>query len=292
MNFRLSGGIQYLSHFYNATAGRYMLSAAVVRADMWDCELVKDYAANCKWSPFPTERKPNHMHPVPLFRFAHSIVDTNIHYPRYIPDSAINLWRNTPPLYEADFDDDINYDEIAINTTMVMFPDDIVDMTWDQVYEYRRGLPLNMTIDTDELNDPDGSYQAGSDRILGADYNGRSSSLHYQPYAMAETPEQSTWWLPQAASSLNTSRGLFNHRLRRVGSAVLVMPTIAISVQSTAVVGGRSGDHYFDDWMSIRLLFCLIPTDPSYRDESIAKHKGMAFRARSGYSAMLGRLSF
>ena len=35
---------------------------------------------------------------------------------------------------------------------------------------------------------------------------------------MADTPTNTTWWLPQAASSLNITRPLLNFRLRRVYS--------------------------------------------------------------------------
>jgi hypothetical protein len=68
---------------------------------------------------------------------------------------------------------------------------------------------------------------------------------------MAETPENSTWWLPQATSSRNTSRGLFNHRLRRVQSTVLMLPTEDRTIMKSVVIGGRSGDLYFDDWIVV-----------------------------------------
>ena len=84
-------------------------------------------------------------------------------------------------------------------------------------------MPLSFVLDEAELNGPS-PYTLGSEWVVSR-YSyamtrweqPQASTAHFQPLAFADTPAQSTPWVYQAASSLNTTRPLFNFPLQRFG---------------------------------------------------------------------------
>jgi hypothetical protein len=156
----------------------------------------------------------------------------------------------------------------------------------------RRNLSLSYTVYEDELRN--GSYAFGMDWVIGYqmaqpplfayDYLGHNEgrpaalSAHPQAWSLAGTPQEGSDWLPQAASSLNTTRGLFRFRLRRVdhsmsnalrrrGTGAIGAPAALLQDTVTQISGGHSGSAFFSDWMDVNDLRCLLPDDPSYFQE-------------------------
>ena len=194
---------------------------------------------------------------------------------RYSQES-LRQWRNTPPVLDSLVRN--NRAELAINRTILISQPSSppwTDNTTFALYEA-------------ELNDPDGWYVNGAPYTQffqnGFYYSSTTySTIHYQPTALASHPNESTWFMPTAASSRNTSRPLFNFPLARHSHASTqlvilkhIMPVIwwqpfeltpPIAGQPIGIAfisGGRTGDVYHSDILQSHPPRCLPPIDPSF----------------------------
>ena len=156
---------------------------------------------------------------------------------------------------------DVNWNEVPTNVTAVFSPTGgaIAALTlnrtlwnsyawWEQLRsQLRLGLPTNTTLTEAELNDSNSDYQLGSDWVhsylnqishtiweeegietLFGDYT--ASTLHPQPYAFVDHPDQSNWFCPtggllshymQTSAQLSTAAAPpSNHRHHRRPSRV------------------------------------------------------------------------
>ena len=176
----------------------------------------------------------------------------------------LDQWRRTRPLVDTP---DSDMQQLAINLTLLTL---LIDGD-------RLQLPLNATLDEGELNDPQGPYQLGSDwmtafvKVLNRDAMG---VIYPQPRAVADSPTDASWFVPQAASSFNTSRPQLNFALRRHShrSSRATWPEWRLDPDDLGLFelwtlsGGRSGATYFNDVISVQPTLCLPPVDPSFWD--------------------------
>ena len=143
----------------------------------------------------------------------------------------------------------------------------------DELMAARRQLPLSVLLDEAELNG-ESPYRLGSDWMQSRwQYDSQSTwgwnfpyatTVHHQPLAFANTPEQSTIWVRQAASSLNTTRPHFNFPMRRLGHGSHLYSMYGWYGQ-VVISGGRTGELYYNDWIELGSQKCFSVTDPSYR---------------------------
>ena len=203
-----------------------------------------------------------------------------------IPRAAIQTWLQTLPLLDDLLDADLDASELAVNISVVAALNAVLaQSSWglSMIMDARLQMPLAVSMAEDELNDPAGAYVLGSDWVVGyldwINRLGASSTLHRQRLAFASTPAEASWTVPQAASSLHSSRPLFNFALPRLQHRQLslsntlysVRPQDAVADSSwatgtavTIVSGGESGGVQNSDWIVRTPPRCLPPTDPSY----------------------------
>ena len=189
----------------------------------------------------------------------------------YTSRAFLEQYRTTLPVLAAGID--TNLAELAVNLTMVkaLVYGDIE--RWHQ----RTDLPDNTTLGEEEVNDPLGDYLQGgawqqwSVAFARRVHVGLYYTLHYQPTALADDPEHASFYLPQAASSLNTSRPALNLPLRRLDGR-----STHHSPQPVVVSGGHSGATYYNDvieylyapdmlYGSPISTICWPGDDPSFR---------------------------
>jgi hypothetical protein len=184
-------------------------------------------------------------------------------------DGFIRSWLSAlPPLDQQE--SEVDYTELAINVTLV-----------HSLYRLpangaRAGLPLSLSMTAAELADPYGNYELGSEwsQVLPSVFS-PISTFHHQPLAFAAEPGNSSWFVPQAASSANTTRPLLNFSLRRHSHRYSRWLDYAwvpcgdagpcfldYSLGSTS--GGRSGSVFYNDWITTHQGRCLPPVDPSF----------------------------
>ena len=111
------------------------------------------------------------------------------------------------------------------------------------------------------------------------------STFHHLPFAFANHPDNSSWFVQQAASSMNTTRPQFNFDLRRRSHRVHNSGYNQVGIEGTSVKrgnggtapkslhlwssyygGGRSGNMFYSDWIIMHVVRRLPPVDPSFAD--------------------------
>ena len=152
-------------------------------------------------------------------------------------------------------------------------------------------LPLSFLVHETELNDPQGDYQSGSEWMQSATGISLDSlscaTLHHQPQSIALTGGDSSPFIPQATSSLNTSRPFHRFSPRRIDAAgasewtTLDAGRLAVygdfddykggysDLIMSVVSGGRTVSaegsvEFKSDWVLQHAPRCFQPTDPSY----------------------------
>ena len=219
----------------NSTA---RITAVTLFADVWRCTVL-DTAASCNWTSWHTlaPSAGGHIDMHDIASTSDTVAPLNW-WGGYTSRSFIEQFRNTLPTLADDFD--VNLAELAVNLTMtISYPS-------SDTVESRSGLPVNTTLSEAEVNDAEGDYVLGSawqQWAMEYDHKGLAFTLHEQPYAFADQPSNASLYVPQAASSLNTSRPALNFPLRRVDgrSSGRSFPAQVI------VTGGRSGATYYND---------------------------------------------
>ena len=292
------GGVRYRS-IRTLPSGLARLTAVDLFADIWLClPSANRSSPSCFWDssvpyaslPLPVAQLPYS----PFMPFSWDAVSFPLWGGIGARDSYAE-WQRTPPLLEQDAERlHVRYNMSALpsNLSFVYSPAWPFQRTLANVTAGRGNLSLSATLDEDEINDPAGYYSLGTPWLIANlrsemgdaarwDYSyPRTSlfSLQQQPNAMALQPSESTWFLPQAASSLNTTRPLFNFPLARLShrASVAVIRTQSFTQNSEqpglfdwigdrmSVGGGRSGSTYSSDWITVHQPRCLPPTDPSF----------------------------
>ena len=282
----LVGGLRVLAHSVDALSGVARLTRVELFADVWQCSFMEEsnsteafnVSSSCVWGTslhFPSNSTTDSA-PLPVTGAPHmgaiggvggvriggaTSVEGISAFRQLLPGN----WMDPNPLGTA------NLSELAINATMILSPQmEPYPTLLTEVMQARGFLPLSQVLGEAELNGPS-PYTLGSDYVvthLYADRKARqtllhTSTVHHQPWAMADTAEMSTWFTPQAASSLNTSRPRFNFPLRRLGHGS--------SLRSHWTVwgwqflsGGRSGEVYNNDWIRLYGARCSHPADHAY----------------------------
>ena len=276
---QLVGGIRHVSVSRTSTNGT-RLTASELTADIWSC-----FGAPYSCTAFGFNTNPPNgtavaplSAPLPTAAAPTSISNSD-YYERLftfggvIPGAAIEQWRRTRPIVDSEIEN-VEWSEVAANITMLSAASAATDPT--VVMEARMGLPLSDVMDEHELNDPDGNYVRGagwasSYFVLQSFFGFDVVTLHERPRAYADSPADSSWWTPMAASSAATRRPLHNFDLRRRDHVATYDPSRLLDVgpgsaapAATWTSGGRSGGQYFNDVILSISPPCLSPTDPSY----------------------------
>ena len=182
----------------------------------------------------------------------------------------LELWQRTAPRVDVPMDEGQQPLTSNITTTLtgLLFVGSAAEIR--EVMDGRLQLPLNVMLDEAELTDPRGVWQLGSDWVTTvsatvAMYN----TLHHQTRAFADAPSDATWYTPQAASSLNTSRPVHNFVLQRHSQRSMSHSSQVVSASYSrwwlqAMTGGRRGDEFFHDLVMFDTPGCLLPIDPSF----------------------------
>ena len=294
----LAGGIRY-TNVTRVGEGQARLLQAELSADVWGCFVNTSTPLpwRCSWSQYDDEGATTFGSSLPspsaggvdsmdvLSPFQGPDSYENIAFGGWRPPSFLQRWSRTRPLLDDDaVPEEYDWSEVAFNVTMVRDGRrDDRNRTVAQLMANRAGLPLTAVLSEEELNDEAGVYVMGSEWTSIAtppqlDVDGvMVSTLHHQPTAFASHPNQSTVYVPQAASSLNTSRPHLNFPLRRhshrhatliplqliktgAGSGIL------FRVFNTYHTGGQSGSRFYNDVMLTVKPRCLPPIDPSFRN--------------------------
>ena len=186
--------------------------------------------------------------------------------------AAVAAWTATLPVLDDD-GGDVDLREMAANISLLLSPYFGRPAQSEQdVMAARHNLSLVYRLHEDELSDPLAPFNLGSDHVVAhfqADMRHlpllqQVSTVHNQPFAFADSPANaSSWYSPQAASSLNTTRPLFNFRLRRIGHGMSLRSYWSLWGWQI-ISGGRSGDAYSNDWIRLSSTRCAPPDDPAY----------------------------
>jgi hypothetical protein len=193
--------------------------------------------------------------------------------------ASVVQWQQTWPRLDADaLSEEYNITQIPFNVSMVSsFPLESPNVKSNfseaELMAARAGLPLNVTLSEEELNAVDGVYSLGSHwlsfrlRLTSTSYPEliMTSTFHPQPFAFAEHPDNASAWIPQAASSLNTSRPLLNFATRRHSHRMDGLDKQAVTSTGRRLdsfvwlTGGQSGSTFFSDCIEIHSTRCLPP---------------------------------
>ena len=183
---------------------------------------------------------------------------------------------------------EVDWSLLAVNTsvlvlrlrTVLTINDSRVaqDPSSDDLLRAARGLPHSTTMEYQELYAPDSPYQYGMDWLFSyapqQDLCPGLVAVHPQRFAFADEPHQSTPFLYQAASSANTTRPQLNFELRRLGSGRGGQYEIAADGDNLWIAGsgspnwiyisgGRSGQVFSNDYITLEEGYCVEPMDPS-----------------------------
>ena len=289
LNFPLVGGMRVLQFSSNSSGSR--LQRVEVFADVWGCFLHSLFEG-CRWGQFMQEEGQGvaATTSVPLPTALAAARPVRNRFPQAGPSiggftsrEAAKAWLLLRTQARLDGDDSA----LPVNVTLLVRPTLDFPLTADDVANQRGGLPMAFTLEEDELNDAQGDYQLGTSWLQshgswmqrddltgsGSRFKFFATSLHWQPASLAVGPEDASWWLPQPASSLNTTRPLFSFPLRRLEHASDSWnnrfrnssdSSLTFVISETVVSGGRSGQSFLSDWLSVHELRCLPPNDPSF----------------------------
>ena len=235
-----------------------------------------------------------------------AMIPESINIGGFVPAAAVKQLEETVPGY-IDWEPYPDISRVFLNVSAILqvAPYSLDDMgqnprmkfevNWTVVDRLRLGLPLDVLVSAEELNDPQGAYQLGSDvfqayqswetyTLGGGAYRLEREYLrttaHKQPTAFVNDPQQSTPFVPLAASASNTSRSQFNFRLRRMQPRIVKklqqmrygwwgMREGQGAPQPSSIIvtsGGYSGQTYYNDWIVSHGAHCLPPSDPSFAD--------------------------
>ena len=289
----ISGGIRHLSIGRASKGGSdiTVLTASELFADVWRCAK-SPRNDSCTFGPFPISSLP-----VPA---VNGLVPrlgnlwggfTSQSFGGQMSAASFSQWLSTPP----PIDDSVLIDlhELAINITLITSASrqsTLDNDTFSAMWNGRQHLPLHVTLTEAELNDPTGFYQVGAPwsttvsdyhLLTHADFVYQTSyraTLYPQSQPFASHPNQSTWFVPLATSSLNSTRPSFTFLLSRHShrDAVFYRETFFQTdpndgwlwppVPTTYISGGQSGITYCNDFITVFESLCLPPVDPSFRD--------------------------
>ena len=160
--------------------------------------------------PLPTAAAPT---PMPALSFG-----------GVMPAASIEQWRNTRPLLDPQLVD-VEWSEVRANVTLSRSFDtfDLATLMND-----RFQMPLDVAMNDSELNDRHGNYVRGTGWAVGYSgwfgYELGIATVHKRARAFADSPTDSSWWTPMAASSAATRRPLHNFDLRRRDHVTAVDP--------------------------------------------------------------------
>ena len=302
----LSGGVRHAALAWDAV-GRPRLSVSEVFADVWSrqCSFLKLFSSRPLCDFVPSNRTASEVSgysvfpvaalPVPLSDADSPLSLAVVGNPvRWLSTavggrtsaSALQRWRDTRPpiaVYGADLH------ELRINLTMTDHPafgtrgqNDSREaaVQFELLLQGRMQLPLSARVDEEELNDPAGAFQLGSEWVsasIADQGDGVAVTFHRQPRAFADSPDDSSWFVPQAASSANTSRPQLNFALRRhshrqtrlyqvrfIPVSLLPFDLRVAFMGVELITGGRSGQTFFNDVVVHPAPRCLPPVDPAY----------------------------
>jgi hypothetical protein len=243
---------------------RLQLAHTEVMGDVWRCyvQSLTWEDIKCDWKNNP-ESPPTPWYALPLPTGMGHESSSALWGGRVSP-SSIRLWLSTRPHVDSGIRTD--WAQVLVNVTAG-------PASWQ--LETRGGLPLAVNWTAEELNDELDSWQKGSNWTT-TDLLTSRYGFHHQPYAFATKVEEASLFLPQPCSSVNTSRPALNFGLQRHSyssystadrkfhydkNGTLLASTTG-QIQTTA--GGRSGETFFNDWITQHDGRCLHPHDPSY----------------------------
>ena len=305
----LTGGIRFFEHRLHPQNGTARLTRAEVYADVYSCTLITpEYDSSpldCDWShssPLanlsrPPPYTPTGSLPLPTAFSAqapHPFAPNNwlIRFGGASCEEAMRLWLSTPPIGVQDSLVPVDWTAAPANVTLMLQPLFVPGMPEPlqrDMRPLRFHMPLIFTLTEEELNDDHSVYNRGTPAVMThllptdvSKLQPHITTLHLQPQQMVQTPDDSTWAVPQAASALNSTRPSFAFSMQRKGHSQ------ERSFAVTYITGGHSGGLYYNDWVSFTAQGCLWPMDPSYR--SLLGPLGKVV-LRNGNTYVLQRLS-
>ena len=289
----LSGGIRYTG-LRRVSEGRARLAAADLSAEVWTCwpNTTAPQPWSCEWSLTGVGEPTWYQSLAVPSAGGVDGMQANVWglildlragdlraFGGWKSESAIQRWLNTRPRWaQSAFPAAIDWSEVRVNMTLLRNPAQLLEPRPASlmVDVLRQGQPVNASLSEAELNDPEGMYALGSAwtsiAMPGQYVFASFTTLHHQPHSIALSPAESTWFVPQAASSLNTSRPHFRFSLLRHSHRTTFLPIFPLQTTATeylahtSLSGGQSGSTYFNDWMTSQRSRCLPPMDPSYLD--------------------------
>jgi hypothetical protein len=292
----LIGGLRHLSIKRNATASpaSARLLDTELSAEIWECEspqaIINERPAfDCLWSKINNSRNPSGAIAAPTaagadqaLQVEHNIwlpADQSMSFGGITSEAFIEQWKTTPPKLDESIE--TSYLELEINITVVTWSSSVlVPVSMDDILSGRQWLPLNFSMSESELNDLNGNYVLGSDWMTMSTlpWEGfvASSTFHQQKTSLVVDPQNSTWFVPQARPSVNTTRPRFSfplrrhsHRSGRYATHIILSRVgfdLSTPVTSVFVSGGRSGEEFYNDFILQQMARCLPPIDPSFFD--------------------------
>ena len=189
---------------------------------------------------------------------------------------SIAAWLSTLPLPAQNDDPTYTADVslIPLNVSVIISRYDAqAAQSLADVMDARYSLDLEWPLSESELNDPYSSWNVGSDWVQAHWWVDQFwkpagptvTSAHLQPWFQADTPGDATPYLPQAASSLNTTRPLLQFRLARIGHGQS-LNSYWTRWGTSVISGGRRGEaEYTSDWITMGQARCAPPDVPAYR---------------------------
>ena len=300
-SFTVQGGMRILSHTVNASTQVARLTAVEMYADAYTCLYLPppwtghEIGPPCAvWIQSDNQSAPAAVTasvPVPAVLSGISdsfsgTLSTTVVGGRS-SRAAAQSWLNTaPPLFV--FNNTVTRSELVANVTSITQPGlrltgggkSLSGASDVGISLSRFGLPLSYMLDEDELNDPEAAFNAGTAWVVTHAYRYYAqypvlSTAHPQSSQMAQTANGSSLFLYQAASSANTSRGLFDVSLRRHSFACphqgdteggrASLRAATREGPRASLSGGQSGSHWYSDWLQMPTVCCPPPSDPSYR---------------------------
>ena len=205
------------------------------------------------------------------------------HFGGFTAQQAIDDWTNSPQPFGA-----TSQLTGAFNWTFMRraYPASDSDQSYSLIAQQRFDTPLSYNLSADQLNSPASPYQAGSEWVHSVSaWQAKAfrsdidvtfpsvSTIHPQRYSMAVGAADASVFVWQAASSVNTSRGLFRVGLPRLGGGFDEWSNLVFSATTYAFVytvgqrivsGGRTSGTPLNDWITMGEVRCLPPDDPSY----------------------------
>ena len=249
------------------TTGR--VAGVTLLADVWRC-FTLNVSTACEWNERQTLAPLGGGHSF-LGADTGSHYSTPNHWGGYTSRAFLTQFKNTLPLLTADIVADLS--QLAVNLTMTMSGQPL------PLPLLRAGLPVEATLSEEEINDPLGDYQLGGvwqmwsmadDSTVSLPTNPLLYTLHEQPYAYALHPSKATLFVPQAASSLNSSRPALNFPLRRLDGRWTHTEFGPYRSAPPVLSGGHSGTTFFNDVIESQFTpyptqpACWPPDDPSF----------------------------